>query len=143
MKKIQEYITNSAVETQKIAIDLAKSLKGGEVMCFYGDLGYGKTTFIQGMARGLGVKGRIISPTFIIMRTYRLEKLNFYHIDLYRIESENEVIDLGITDMMNKSENILAIEWPEKMGKLLTKNRIDIKFEYLDEDKRKITIERL
>src|SRR3989344_70079 len=102
MQRKITYITNSFEETQNIAEEFAHTLKGGEVLCLYGDLGYGKTTFIQGLAKGLGLKGRIISPTFIIMRSYEIklktknEKRkttvqnvkNFYHVDLYRISNE-------------------------------------------------------
>jgi len=148
MKHNQTIITNSSEETQLFAEKLARNMNGGEVICFYGDLGYGKTTFIQGFARGLGLEGRIISPTFIIMRSYRAKSKiqdsrfkNFYHIDLYRINTPQEIIDLGLHELLNNSENIIAIEWPEKMGKLLPKNRIDIIFEYLEEDKRNIVIQ--
>ena len=148
MKQNQTIITNSSEETQLFAEKLAQDMHGGEVICLYGDLGYGKTTFIQGFARGLGLDGRIISPTFIIMRSYQalskkqtLGFKTFYHIDLYRINKEQEIIDLGLNEIMNNSENIIAIEWPEKMGKLLPKNRIDIIFEYLEEDKRNIVIQ--
>lgn len=142
---MQTFITESFTETQKIAEDFAKTLKGGEVLCFYGDLGYGKTTFIQGLAKGLGIEGRIISPTFIIMRRYKMKLKTqnskfFYHVDLYRINSEQEIIDLGLLDVMHDEETIVAIEWPEKMGNLLPKKRIDVKLEYVDEDKRKISI---
>lgn len=148
MKQNQTIITNSSKETQLFAEKLARNMHGGEVICLYGDLGYGKTTFMQGFARGLGLEGRIISPTFIIMRSYQANSKiqdsrfkNFYHIDLYRINTEQEIIDLGLFELLNNSENIIAIEWPEKMGKLLPKNRIDIIFEYLGEDKRKIVIQ--
>ncbi len=142
-----QVLTNNNQETQKFAENFAKSLKGGEVLCLYGDLGYGKTTFIQGLAKGLGITSKIISPTFIIMRSYRVRSKNqeagirkFYHVDLYRINSEQEIFDIGLLDLVNDSGNIVAIEWSEKMGNLLTQKRIDIKLEYLDEDKRKITI---
>lgn len=160
----KQYITNNYQETQQIAEEFAKDLQGGEVLCLYGDLGYGKTTFVQGLAKGLGIKGKIISPTFIIMRTYkgnlissssdpatggRVEKsnqnspqlINFYHVDLYRINSEKEIVDLGLLDIINQPESIVAIEWSEKMGKLLSGKRIDVKFKYIDESKRIIDID--
>lgn len=154
MKTLQKFITDSFAETQRIAEEFAKTLKGGEVLCLHGDLGYGKTTFIQGLAKGLGIAGNIVSPTFIIMRSYNViiknQKSNtkntdkklkmFFHVDLYRINHEREIMDLGVMDFINNSENIVAIEWPEKMGILSPRKRIDIVFEYIDEDKRKITI---
>lgn len=136
----ETYTTNSFAETQKIGEAFGKTLRGGEVICLHGDLGHGKTTFVQGLAKGLGITGKILSPTFIIMRSYKAETVHFYHVDLYRIGSEQEIVDLGLTDFMQNQENILAIEWPEKMGSLLPEKRIDILFEYLDENKRKIQI---
>ncbi len=158
------FITNSFEETQELARKFAKELKSGDLVALYGDLGGGKTTFTQGLAKGLGIKRRIISPTFIIVRCYELQNQKskiknqnyllrsevsnvkfkslerFYHIDLYRIESERDLEGLGIEKVVNDPKNIVAIEWAEKLGKILPKKRWDIKFEYLDENKRKITI---
>lgn len=145
MTIMTEVITTNTQETQKFAEIFANSLSGGEVLCLYGDLGYGKTTFIQGLAMGLGITGKVISPTFIIMRSYRIKKTDkklkmFYHVDLYRVNSEHEIIDLGLSDIINKPENIVAIEWPAKMGELLPEKRTDILFKYLNENKRGLTV---
>ncbi|HEX8932564.1 MAG TPA: tRNA (adenosine(37)-N6)-threonylcarbamoyltransferase complex ATPase subunit type 1 TsaE [Patescibacteria group bacterium] len=138
MKKI---ITNNFVETQQIGLEFAKTLKGGEVICLYGDLGSGKTTFVQGLAKGLGIEKKIISPTFIIMRTYRIQNSkNFYHVDLYRIEESKDVESLGLLEIMKDKDNIVVIEWPERIEDLLPEKRIDIIFAYLDEDKREIVV---
>ncbi|MDO8621586.1 MAG: tRNA (adenosine(37)-N6)-threonylcarbamoyltransferase complex ATPase subunit type 1 TsaE [Candidatus Levybacteria bacterium] len=148
------FITNSFEETQALGEKVAKNLKGGGILALYGNLGDGKTTFVQGLAKGLGIKRRIISPTFIIVRSYATKLKSqsskikatiqnskvFYHIDLYRIDSQRDVEGLGIEEIINDPKNIVAIEWAEKMGKLLPKKRWDIKFEYLDEGRRKITI---
>jgi tRNA threonylcarbamoyladenosine biosynthesis protein TsaE len=164
----QEFITNSFEETQQVGENFAYLLDGGEVLALYGDLGSGKTTFVQGLAKGLGVVRKVNSPTFIIMREYKVDLQNypssdqgesrsqkdqfstpfhsartiqeFYHIDLYRIETKKELISLGLHDVFNKPENVVAVEWPEKAQGLLPKKRIEIHFEYLDEDRRKITI---
>lgn len=134
------FITNSFQETQAISRKFAEELKTGDVVALYGDLGGGKTTFVQELAKELGIKKRIISPTFIIVRSYGLGVGGFYHIDLYRIESEKDLKGLGIEEIINNKNNIVAIEWAEKLGKGLPKKRWDIRFEYLGEDKRKITI---
>lgn len=146
MKK-KVFITQNFSETQKVGENLGKSLKKGVVIALYGELGSGKTTFIQGFAKGLGIKERIISPTYTIVRRhevssrYKASSIKyFYHIDLYRIEERDNPKELGIEELMSNSENIVAIEWAERMSKFLLKERIDIYFEYLDENKRKITV---
>lgn len=136
----KSFITNSYLETQKIGEEIGQSVKNGKVFALHGDLGSGKTTFVQGLAKGLGIKRRIKSPTFIIVRTYDAGIMRFYHIDLYRVESLSDIKGLGIEEIINGSENIVAIEWPEKMKSLLPENKIDIFFENLGEDKRKIKI---
>lgn len=133
-------ITNSFEETQKAGFDFAKTLKGGDVVCLHGDLGGGKTTFVQGLAKGLGIEKKIISPTFIIMRSYELGSKNFYHVDLYRVENERDIEGLGLLDLMENEDAIVVIEWAEKIEDNLPEKRKDIFFEYLDEDKREILI---
>ncbi len=153
-------ISDSSLETQQMGGDFAKTLNGGSVVALYGELGAGKTTFAQGIARGLGIKNRIISPTFIIVRSYKvrikdkgLRIKNFYHIDLYRIEDEKGLEGLGLDEILNDEESIIVIEWAEKLARLQTpersdggqgsklpNKRIDIYFENIDDDKRKITI---
>lgn len=128
-------------ETKDLAANFAKNLKGGDVLCLYGDLGSGKTTFVQGIAQAIGIRRRIISPTFIIVRTYKINKLNFYHIDLYRTKNIDDLKGLGIDEILLSDKNIVAIEWADKLGKLLPKKRIDINFLYQHEDIRKIRIE--
>lgn len=138
-------ITNSFSETQQLGESFAQKLKGGEVIALHGDLGSGKTTFVQGLAKGLGIAQRIISPTFIIMRTYRVGEAfvtkginHFYHVDLYRIENEQDISGLGLLELMNNPENVVVIEWPEKMENLLPDDRIDFIFRYLGDDQREI-----
>jgi tRNA threonylcarbamoyladenosine biosynthesis protein TsaE len=103
-----------------------------------GDLGSGKTTFVQGLAQGLGHTGRLISPTFILMRKYS----RFYHVDLYRLEDNLalEIENLGLTDVWNK-DMIVVVEWAEKIKDLIPPGTIWIRFEDLGGDKRRITVE--
>ncbi|KKU03547.1 MAG: hypothetical protein UX88_C0009G0005 [Candidatus Woesebacteria bacterium GW2011_GWC2_47_16] len=138
-----ELVTKSAEETKNFGKEVASNLEGGEVFALSGELGSGKTTFVQGFAEGLGIKGRIISPTFILMRKYGAGDKDFYHIDLYRLEGnvENEVINLGLSDIWAKPENIVVIEWAEKIEKIIPKSAKWIKFENLGGEKRKITIQ--
>jgi len=113
------------------------------IIALTGELGSGKTTFVQGLARGLGIKKRVLSPTFILMRQYAIRYMpyaNFYHVDLYRVENEKDVRGLGLSEIWSNPENIVAIEWAEKIKKILPKKRIDIRFNYLNNNQRKITI---
>lgn len=143
IKSEKIFITNNSGETQKLGEKLARShlarLKC-TLIALYGDLGSGKTTFVQGLAKGLGIKRRIISPTFIIVRSYKLGVRSFFHIDLYRIADEKDIEGLGLEEIMEDPQNIVAIEWAEKMGRFLPRKRIDIRFVYLSERKRRITV---
>lgn len=138
-------ISESSKQTQQIGEELGRSLNQGSVIALYGELGAGKTTFVQGIARGLGIKKRIISPTFVLVREHRIKNYELrikqlYHVDLYRVQSEKDLEGLGLEEILNDKNAIIAIEWAEKLGLKLPKNRIDIYFEILEEDKRKITI---
>jgi len=146
-------ITHSSSETEKLGEKLAKKvkkIKKGVVIALYGELGSGKTTFVKGLAKGLGIKKRIISPTFIFIREYSLVARNtkhvtrnFYHIDLYRINEAKDARGLGLEEILVDPQNVVTIEWAEKIKNLLPKKRIDIFFRYLREDKRKITLKML
>lgn len=139
----EECITKTSDETQKLGRDFAKNIKAGDIIALHGELGSGKTTFTQGLAKGLGIKHRIISPTFIIVRTHTVNKGQiFSHIDLYRIGTEEDLEELGIKEILENLANIIVIEWSEKLGSLLPRKRWDVRFEYVDENKRKITIEK-
>jgi len=132
------FITGNSGQTRKLGYDFAKTLNKGEIICLYGDLGSGKTAFVQGLARGLGIKNRIISPTFVIIRSHRLKVGMFYHIDLYRTEVEKDIENLGLEEIMNAPQNIIAIEWAEKLKDYLPEKRIDIEFVNEKENIRKI-----
>lgn len=136
-----EVITKSARETTEFGRKLGSSLKGGKILALVGSLGAGKTTFVQGLAEGLGIKAKIISPTFILMRHYG----NLYHLDLYRLEDNvwREVVNLGAPDFWGRQENIFVIEWAEKIKDHLPKETIWINFEQTTEEERKITSETL
>jgi len=142
------FITNSSEETQKLGRDFAKTLKSGDVVCLYGILGTGKTTFVQGLAQGLGINNRIISPTFVIVRNYKVKNneanaMNFYHIDLYRIDSKEDIENLGIEDIVNNKNNIVAIEWAEKLKSCRYQEGIIAEFCYEKKDARRIVFRSL
>ena len=106
--------TRSAEETRSLATELGAALSPGSVLALHGDLGVGKTTFVQGLARGLGITGGVTSPTFNIFTLHRGET-NLLHLDAYRLESAREVEDLLIEDFMEPPW-CLAVEWPEKVA---------------------------
>lgn len=148
-------ITKSAGETQRLGEKLAKKIAGGGVVCLYGDLGAGKTTLVQGIAKGLGIKRRVISPTFILVRQYKLPippdsnkyKIQnteyLYHIDLYRLQDINEAKAIGIEELLADPTNILLIEWPEKIESVLPKNRWEIYLKSVGETEREINVKRV
>ncbi len=142
----KKIITNSSRQTEDLGRKLSQNLKSGDIICLYGDLGSGKTTFVKGLAVGLGIKTRIISPTFVLLREHITKNKNIktlYHIDLYRLEDEQSIKNLGIEELFENKNSIVVIEWAEKLGNLLPKNRWDIKFESEDEKTRIISINRI
>lgn len=142
-----QYQTSSAQETQKIARGFAQNLflkeKGALVVGFSGDLGAGKTTFIQELAVALGVKEKILSPTFVIMKRYELQNqkfANLYHFDFYRLENPQDLQEMDFEEIIGDSRNLVLIEWAEKLKDALPKDLIWVNFEHEGEDRRKILI---
>lgn len=134
------YITNSAKETQAFAQRLAKK-SSARIFLLTGQLGSGKTTFTQGFAKGLGIKEKIISPTYILIRQHPIPNTQktFYHIDLYRLYKNSDINELGLKEILSDSNVVILIEWAEKAAEFLPKEamRIDIK---KNGDKRIFTI---
>lgn len=142
-------ITKSAGETKKIAANFACGLvkskpgKKAAIISLIGDLGSGKTVFSQGFARGLGIKENIVSPTFVLERIYKLpqkDHRHLVHIDAYRFEKPKELLDLSFNSLVKNPQNIILIEWADRVRKILPRNCIKIRFEHFDKNKRKITI---
>lgn len=138
-----EIITKNAEDTKEFGRKIGSSLKGGEVFALTGNLGAGKTTFMQGFAEGAGYEGRLTSPTFILMRQYPIGEKTMYHLDLYRFEEnlKEEIENLGVTDLWEREDNIMVIEWAEKIENLLPEKTRWIKFEILGDTQRKISYE--
>jgi len=132
-------VTNSAKETQKVGAKLAKQIKPPTIIALISDLGGGKTTFTQGLAKGLNIKEKIVSPTFVLERIYKIPKKSYalYHYDLYRIEPDDILID---EILENAKDNIVVIEWAEKILQRLPKDIIKIELSTLNDDRRKIKI---
>jgi len=144
-----EILSNNPSQTKKIGKILAKELqktisKKTLILGLIGDLGGGKTTFLQGFTKSLGIKEKILSPTFIILRKFKVKSSKFkvfYHIDCYRIEKPKEILNLGFKEIISNPQNIVAIEWADRIKKILPKGSIILKFEFLDKNKRKITFQ--
>lgn len=134
---MEKYISNSESETGKIAAKLAKEARGN-IYALTGELGAGKTIFVQGFAKGLGIKEKIISPTFVLMRQHQIPgtKKVFYHIDLYRLE---DISGLGLDEILSDRNNIVLIEWAEKL-KTLPKGTVKIKIQKMGLYSRLISI---
>jgi tRNA threonylcarbamoyladenosine biosynthesis protein TsaE len=130
---------NNLQDTEKVGKIISRCLEKGTVLCLDGDLGAGKTAITQFIAKEFGIKEYITSPTFNIIKEYE-GRLPFYHMDVYRIESEDDMYDLGYDEYIY-SEGVTVIEWSENIKGILPDERIDIKIDRIDDNKRIMTIE--
>jgi tRNA threonylcarbamoyladenosine biosynthesis protein TsaE len=139
-----EHVSKSLEDTNKIAFDFSKNLKGGDVIFLIGDLGSGKTTFVQAVTKSLGYEDNVTSPTFSIMNIYPIENekiKTINHFDLYRIEEDSELHNLDLEEYLNSKESVTFIEWPKnKVETFIKSGYNEIKFEQIDSNTRKITI---
>lgn len=125
--------STSPQETKRLAAAIAKQLRGGEILALSGNLGSGKTTFVKGLARALGVKRPIASPTFVLLTPHRLPgKRNkiLYHLDLYRLRDPRELHELGFRELLRNPDALMVIEWPHLAKRLLPNRTVRIKFEH-------------
>ena len=139
-----EILAQTTNQTEELAIQLSKKLKPGSVLALYGDLGSGKTTLTRFLAKSLGSDKRTQSPTFVIHRKYKCEHdeiKNIHHLDLYRLVSKDDVVQIGLEEFINDPKGITIIEWPEIAQDFLPNNTIRVYLEYVDEHSRKIKVE--
>ncbi|PIR92155.1 tRNA (adenosine(37)-N6)-threonylcarbamoyltransferase complex ATPase subunit type 1 TsaE [Candidatus Falkowbacteria bacterium CG10_big_fil_rev_8_21_14_0_10_44_15] len=137
-----KYLSKSLSDTKKFAVKLARQLRGGEVIGLIGELGSGKTTFTQYLAKALGVKQKVNSPTFNIIKVYKIKNLkikNFIHIDAYRLHAPKDLAALGAQEYFQNKNAVTVIEWADKVKPILPKNITLIKFR-LNKTSRLITI---
>ena len=133
------FLSHSTQETEAFAANFAKGLTPPKTICLSGDLGAGKTAFTRGLAKGLGSTDMVSSPTFTIMHQYD-GKYPLYHFDLYRIQEEDELYDIGFEEFL--AEGIAVIEWPDRFRALLPEDAIQITLTYgTDENERIIEVE--
>jgi len=130
-------ITKSSEETKNLGEELSKLTKPGDLLAFYGELGAGKTCFIQGISRGLKVKDYVTSPSFTIINEYQ-GKIPIYHFDLFRLDNAEEIIELGYHEYFY-GEGLTVIEWAGKIEQLLPKEHLKIKIKFKDRYQRKIS----
>ncbi|MCK4891230.1 MAG: tRNA (adenosine(37)-N6)-threonylcarbamoyltransferase complex ATPase subunit type 1 TsaE [Candidatus Pacebacteria bacterium] len=142
--------TKSPEETKEFAkvlveewIQINKTKNSNWLVCLYGDLGGGKTTFVQGLAEEFGIKETVNSPTFLIMKKYTSskkinKKYTLYHFDCYRISDYKEILNLGWEEIISGENNLIVIEWPEKIEEILPEKRLNIEFKFINENARKI-----
>ena len=156
--------TRSEKETHDFAKDFAKKLKGGEVLCLVGDLGAGKTAFTKGLAVGLGVKGIVTSPTFVLMKIYSVKSSSagilpeaklfngvnkahhrikgMAHIDAYRLKKGRELINIGAEEYFKDKQCVTVIEWADRVRDIWPKGCIQIYFKILKGDERVLEVKK-
>ncbi len=158
-------ITHSDEKTKDFGKKIAPSLRGGDVICLYGELGAGKTTLVKGIAEGLGITEEITSPTFTLMNVYGIKTtdhslqttanpshsavvrspstvVRLVHIDTYRLKNEQELIGIGVEDYLGQPDTVTIVEWPEKIEGLLKGKRVTkIKLKHREKDERSIRVE--
>ena len=134
-----EFISHSQLETEEVGRKLAEKLPGGSVVAMYGDLGAGKTAFVRGMAKGMGLSCRVSSPTFTIVNEYLGER-ELIHFDMYRLSSADELFDIGWDDYLSRGA-VCAVEWSENVQDAFFGDEVVVRIEKLNDTDRKITIE--
>lgn len=142
-----QFKTSSAKETKELAKTLVKKWmrqprsKGAFVVGFEGELGSGKTTFIQGAVEALGIKEKVTSPTFVLMKRYQTpDSRNLYHIDCYRLNTPKELLSLGWRELLRHPENIVFVEWADRFADLMPPKTVHMKFQASSPRKRLILV---
>lgn len=136
---MEEYISDSERETEELGARFAARLPGGTVVAMYGDLGAGKTAFVRGMARGMGLDCRVSSPTFTIVNEYLGER-ELIHFDMYRLSDADELFEIGWEDYLSRGA-VCAVEWSENVQNAFFGDETVVRIEKLGDSRRRITIE--
>jgi tRNA threonylcarbamoyladenosine biosynthesis protein TsaE len=137
---VLDIVSHSAAQTQRLGARLGELARAGDLFCLEGDLGTGKTCFVQGLGRGLGVPGAIHSPTFILANEHRGGRLSLFHLDVYRMNGAEEAIGIGLDDYVS-SDGVCVVEWAEKIRGALPRDHMWIAFRHLDANKRGLLLE--
>jgi tRNA threonylcarbamoyladenosine biosynthesis protein TsaE len=132
-----DFLSHSPEQTRRIGMRLGAALQAGDLICLQGDLGAGKTTFVQGIAQGWGSMDSVSSPTFILVNIYRRnDQSQLFHMDAYRLDSTPEAEELDLDSML--AEGALIIEWPERMAGLIPGDRLWVNLEHVDDEEREM-----
>lgn len=131
--------SNSCEETLKFAREFANQIKKGDVLCLKGEMGVGKTVFTNGLCSALGVTDYVTSPTFTVVNEYDGTNFSVYHFDMYRIEDEDELLEIGFDEYLS-SGGVCVIEWPQNVKNSLPKNRYEIEILKTGTDTRTIKV---
>jgi len=132
-----DFFSRSPEQTRRVGSRLGGALQAGDVICLQGELGAGKTTFVQGIAKGWGSLDSVSSPTFILVNMYRrADQGQLFHMDAYRLESTPEAEELDLDSML--AQGALLIEWPERMNGLIPTERLWVNLEHIDEEEREM-----
>ena len=134
-----QFITNAPEETETLGEKLAKLLRPGTVLAYLGDLGAGKTAFTRGLARGLGCRETVTSPTYTIVNEYLGGRLPLFHFDMYRLTSSDDLWDIGWEDYLDR-QGVCAVEWSENVPEAMT-GALTVRIEKLGDTVRRITID--
>jgi tRNA threonylcarbamoyladenosine biosynthesis protein TsaE len=135
-------ITQGPEETEQVGLELAGRLRDGDVVALVGELGSGKTTLVKGIARGLFVREAVVSPSFVLARTYQGGRLLLHHLDAYRINSPAELDEVGLKELLPPGEGVTVVEWADKIAELIPPGSLWIRLEYLGPERRKLTLSR-
>jgi tRNA threonylcarbamoyladenosine biosynthesis protein TsaE len=136
---MRECVTYAESQTRAVAASIGASLLPGDILLLFGELGAGKTTFVQGLARGMGLEDNVTSPTFTLIQEYGPPDNKLVHVDPYRLESETELSGIGFEDYLDRKA-ALAVEWSERLGSLTPPERLEIHIERLEGDRRRIRL---
>jgi tRNA threonylcarbamoyladenosine biosynthesis protein TsaE len=136
-----EFISRSTAQTRRLGARLGALLQGGDVVALQGDLGAGKTVFTQGIGRGWGALTHLLSPTYVLIRRHERpqDPTMLYHIDLYRLNSAREAIDLGLEELFGEPSAICVVEWADKTAEIFPHECLWVKLQWLDEYRRALT----
>ena len=132
-----DFFSRSPEQTRRIGMRLGSALQAGDLICLQGDLGAGKTTFVQGIAQGWGSQDSVSSPTFILVNMYRrADGSQLFHMDAYRLDSTPEAEELDLDSML--AESALIVEWPERMDGLIPAERLWVELEHVADEEREM-----